>query len=308
MAAAVRLAIVSALVSTSLAFVQHYPSQRPCSTRRAADNSLWPISLERFQGDFDNYHQVVEDRRQGLLPKAGGGHENIHCTLVPVDIDSRLAAFYFDGTPSAIFRFRYYRLEPVDDDENEAVDTILYTLHPQLEGQLRQHSQSPLEWPRIFGAFAAQDKIRLLPGCNVRWSWQLDPQQHEYAINRQERQAGIHAVMIEGSALVDSQLQPGQQILIKDQLSLWPDALWIHDRGFDPDTGDFIYGNQRNVPYQLDRVANLGVVDGQLQRTVVDATLQWTLGEAYRTADEYAERVAGMGGPSIPSRPAPLDG
>ena len=83
---------------------------------------------------------MVSDRAEGLLPGEGGGHEHIHCTLVPVDPgllpslllrgaaeeeedgeerkegggrsreEARLAAFYFDGIPERIFRFRLYVL------------------------------------------------------------------------------------------------------------------------------------------------------------------------------------------------------
>jgi len=69
---------------------------------------IWGRLLEWFQGDFDNYAQVFEDRKNGLLPRDGGGHEHFHCTLVPVTESSRLAAFFFDGNPNRIFRFRYY--------------------------------------------------------------------------------------------------------------------------------------------------------------------------------------------------------
>ena len=90
----------------------------------------------RFQGDFDNYDQVLEDRTAHdppLTPREGGGHEHIHCTLVPIhDVAAsssssptssiirqyvrndtqmvRLAAFYFDGLPERIFRVRLYAL------------------------------------------------------------------------------------------------------------------------------------------------------------------------------------------------------
>lgn len=242
---------------------------------------LFDTLLDWFQGDFDNYRQVVDDRRNNLLPKEGGGHEHIHCTLVPVARDSRLAAFYFDGFPTAIFRFRFYRLESAKEEEMEAVDTILYTLAPDLEGKLRACSDDPLQWPSIFRTHVLEqqreqskddpvednlcqtaidlDCVRLLPKCDVRWSWQLDPVLHAYAAQEQEQSQhdGIHAVMVHGQAVVDSQMMPGQTILIQDQLSLWPDQLWIHDRGFDPDTGAFIYGNQLDVPYVLQRVADM---------------------------------------------------
>ena len=383
-------------------------------------NHLWDTLLQRFQGDFDNYAQVVQDRCEGRLPGVGGGHEHIHCTLVPIpkiassslsssswmmmddDDDTttttnsnnnrdtsaaaaRLAAFYFDGQPDQIFRFRYYHLKPnydasscldernEQDDKNDtvnnsnnnnntvfSVDTILYTLHPALEQELRAASSNPLQWPAIFENFhkataataaASNDNNNnnnntvnnnnnkttiLLPNCDVRWSWHMDPVLHAYASNHSAsthpNEAAIHAYMVHGQAVVDSQMIPGQRILIQDQLSLWSDEFWIHDRGYDPDTGAFIYGNQDGIPYRLERVAEFDtasaasavvvVVDKnnkdennangdtqkqqqqqQQQRRVVNARLQWTLGPEYRSQDEYKAKIAAVGGPSGPTRP-----
>ena len=259
---------------------------------------LWNTLLDRFQGDFDNYQQVQQDRQEGMFPKEGGGHEHIHCTLIPVSENARLAAFYFDGMPQAIFRFRYYHLQPVYDNHQDlvAVDTILYTLHPQLETQLRLNSTEPLLWPELFRNFPASHRVTVLPNCEVRWSYQMDPIQHSYAASyTSSEEAGIHAIMVQGQAIVDSQMAPGTKILIQDQLSLWPDEFWIHDRGYDPDDlTKFIYGNQRGVPYRLDRVTRI-VND---QRIVTSEDLQWTLGPSFRTPATYKEKLEAVGGPS----------
>jgi len=276
---------------------------------------LWSEMLRRFQGDFDNYDQVVQDRKQGKLPREGGGHENIHCTLVPVEKNTRLAAFYFDGQPQAIYRFRYYVLEPVGasvQDEASAmdivtaVDTMLFTLHPELEKQLRLASMAPTEWPRIFRDFSVQGedkpvpKTSILENCEVRWSYNLDPQQHSYVPESHASPGdGIHAVMVHGEALVESQMMPGRQILIRDQLSLWPDELWIHDRGLDPISMAFIYGNQDGVPYRLKRVCNFESADElPVKRICIGHDLKWTLGPEYRTEALYDAKLEGMDGPS----------
>ena len=309
--------------------------------------SLWESILDRFQGDFDNYQQVVKDRENGLLPREGGGHEHIHCCLVPVNHDSRLAAFYFDGQPGAIFRFRYYQLVPTDTSSpphlSKSVDTMLYTLHPELDLQLRQCSD-PVQWPGIFHNFTATATehtaaVTLLEKCDVRWSWELDPVQHAYVAEHgndddtnadADDRTAMHAVMVYGSATVQSQMMPGQQILIKDQLSLWEDALWIHDRGYNTETGDYIYGNQRGVPYALQRVANIqddhhvkaadatstraastpsspttsaATTSYTVHRVVVNPALQWTLGPDYRNQQEYESKMAAIGGSSRPAGP-----
>jgi hypothetical protein len=275
---------------------------------------VWQHLLDRFQGDFDNYHQVVEDRKQNLLPREGGGHENFHCTLIPVSETGRLAAFYFDGNPQRIFRFRYYELLPSSSDDNSGsatsttrttnVEMKLYTLHPELEGLLRSHSEEPLQWPSLFSEFeevADAKKIDYLPNCEVTWSLELDPEKHAYALEKDETD-GIHAVMVHGEAIVESTLLPGVQIRILDQLSLYKDVFYINDRGLDPKSGAFIYGNQRGVPYRLERVSKL--FDGA--RHVVNDDLQWTLGPQFRTDSEYQSKLDAIGGPSAGmKRPPP---
>jgi hypothetical protein len=283
--------------------------------------------LEWFQGDFDNYRQVVDDRKDGLLPREGGGHEHFHCTLVPVTESSRLAAFFFDGNPERIFRFRYYELllDPEDDsdDNNNSVEMKLNTLHPELEKLLKIHSNDPLSWPRLFNEFeptdAAEEKVVLLPKCEISWSMDKDPELHSYALDIPEETSKIdghdedsndlggslHAVMVHGEALVNSTIVPGMMIRILDQLSLYPEAFYINDRGFDPKSGSFIYGNQKGVPYRLERVTNFlplanNNVDKKLslERHVINRDLAWTLGPEWRTEDEYDKKLNVIGGPS----------
>jgi hypothetical protein len=301
--------------------------------------TLTTVMMEHFQGDFDNYNQVVLDRQDGRLPREGGGHEHIHCTLMPLSQPTaRLAAFYFDGLPQRIFRFRYYQLQPpqlVDSktltvvvggdpkDENTAPQTRtemrLFTLNPELEALLRVQSEDPTVWRSIFDSFVKEKSdsnisavtptiaVDRLPKCEVSWSMDMDPVQHAYVtVNGDARQTegadgGVHAVMVHGEAIVDSTMIPGAKIRVLDQLSLFPDVFYINDRGLDPATGAFIYGNQRNVPYRLDRVTrvvqNPGE-DGSIRRRIVNADLEWTLGQKWREVSLYETKMDAIGGPS----------
>lgn len=268
--------------------------------------SVWECLLEYFQGDFDNYNQVVQDRAQGWLPREGGGHENFHCVLMPVSAAGRLAAFYFDGNPQRIFRFRYYELlrPPTSslDDTAGAVEMRLYTLQPELEALLRSCSEVPSSWPAIFSEFegSERDKIVYLPNCEIVWSLEADPVQHSYTRSIGGDQGdGIHAVMVHGEAVVDSTILPGAKIRIVDQLSLYADTFYIDDRGLDPVSGAFIYGNQRGVPYRMERVASL---DAARERVVVDAELAWTMGKDWRSEAECEEKMKAAGGPSVGMR------
>lgn len=351
---------------------------------------------EYFSGDFDNYHQVMNDRvDNGMLPGVGGGHEHIHCILIPLTKYTRLAAYYFNGNSTFIFRFRYYQFilrkrmkqnNISNNDHNEDiiinnhtnntdydVDMLLYTLHPQLEKQLRSCDNITL-WSTIFHSFQMSydsnnhndttsttsimnrnemnlttttriddsksvpsnniendHRIQLLPKCDIRWSFQLDPIQHSYIMESNNQQNdinqsiinnnnGLHAIMVYGYAIVYSQLQPNtQQILIKDSLSLLHNQLYIHDRGYNPNnTKEYIYGNQREIPYIMDRVSILTSNDNNnhinqeqqlknnkeeddegynrdknliFQHMITNHDLAWTMGSSYRTNELYQEKM-----------------
>ena len=134
-----------------------------CNNGNDDASSYYNNLLSHFRGDFDNYEQVVNDRRHGLTPGEGGGHEHIHCTLVPCpqytttaiddvrdgmhqeQIQWVLAAFYFNANPRQIFRFRVYQLHPPASNGKQ-VRMKLHTLLPHLERQLRQCSDEPCIW------------------------------------------------------------------------------------------------------------------------------------------------------------------
>ena len=56
--------------------------------------------LNWFQGDFDNYNQIIYEKEVLNItsPKEGGGHEHIHCTLIPL---GQFRQYVLDHTNSA---------------------------------------------------------------------------------------------------------------------------------------------------------------------------------------------------------------
>jgi hypothetical protein len=84
-----------------------------------------------------------------------------------------------------------------------------------------------------------------VPDCDVRWRWVA---------------AGGSALGEAHPAHFDGELVGGDvqlfspilkaMITVTDSLQLFDDALWINDRGYDPQ-GTQIYGNWRDVPYKL---------------------------------------------------------
>lgn len=284
------LGLVFLLLHVALAWVNQGVQLRPHSIQHQFQSfaSTGDDLLSTFSGDFDNYEQVVKDRQNGLLPREGGGHEHIHCILVPVATNTRLAAFYFDGNPKKIFRFRFYEI--FDDGVMK-----LYTLASDLEGHLRGEVD-PTKWPQIYTEYnsGGGNHIQELSNCDVQWSQVPDPCQHDYALKAYPDRPGNHAIMINGEATVESTMMPGAKILVRDQLSLWDDEFWIHDRGFDPATMAYIYGNQLGVPYQLQRVTR--IKEGK--RIMCRSGLKWTLGSAWRTEEEYQRKMQAINGVS----------
>ena len=305
--------------------------------------------LSTFKGDFDNYDQVIQDRLHGLKPREGGGHEHIHCTLVPCPQQHNnhqgqqqqsqwvLAAFYFNGNPQKIFRFRMYQLvQPISNEL--PVRMKLNTLLPHVERQLRECSEKPcIWWKELWKIWFKENSIDIqqqtdvkewnklqvegipsmvssLKGCDVLWEPNWEPSKHTYLYNKEYDDDAItdiplptggdsyHATIEAGQkgAIVDSiSLIPGKRILIKDELSLWNNEFWINDRGYDPDDDDmpFVYGNQRGVPYKLQKVSNFITshanidIELELQRELVNSDLEWTLGEKYRTKELFQQKM-----------------
>ena len=85
----------------------------------------------------------------------------------------------------------------------------------------------------------------------------------------------------DGGTWITSQTVEGLEILVMDDIRLWYDRLWVNDRGFDR-KGDFVYGNQRGVPYKMCRVE-------------VPGPLEWTLGREWRTEQLYSEKMFAIG-------------
>lgn len=202
--------------------------------------------LSSFQGHFDNHAQMLEDQANGFMPRQGGGHEHIHCHLQPVPLVCSpnsveacvLGTYYFDGRPQAVFRERLYRLDEVHDDHQfgHCVRMRIYRLREEVEATLRNigGDASQTSWSR-----ADVNDSLYIPDCDVFWRYGEDR---------------FEGAMRSESALVFSPTL-GKQIVVKDDVTLWEDALWVNDRGTDID-GNYLYGNIRSIPYKMLRVPN----------------------------------------------------
>jgi len=298
--------------------------------------------LSRFQGDFDNYRQVLSDRRKGLYPRESGGHEHFHCSLLPIphsllppnlfgntDNNYRgavLASYYLDGMPQRVFRLRLYTFEGNEGENDIGVKMKLFLPNSELEGKLKETSNTAIEsWNLILSEYLEQNKgnsnqedaLVELKRCDILWSNVPHPIRHSYLPQEEKGynvdSSAYHAIMIydheKGGVRLKSQMIPGTYIHVQDELSLWEDELWINDRGF-TSNGERVYGNWRDVPYKMQRLTNVIIRKSGLQfeweRKNVDPSISWTLGDEWRTKDEYDSKMTAIGG--VSSRIVPKDG
>ena len=226
--------------------------------------SYYQCLLQRFQGDFDNYNQVVQDRRRGLLPAEGGGHEHIHCTLVPCpnlrdeqnSVDQEqwvIAAFYLNGNPKQIFRFRMYRMIPSDhendecDSSNNNVRLKLHTLSPELDQVLRSNcSEQPWTWwNEVYNMWSETNlnqnnsrnsyegwdefqtegvlqMVSLLNGCDVLWNPDWDASNHSYLYQDEYDESAVPLDTVQSEKACHATMEAGPGGVIVDSISMIP--------------------------------------------------------------------------------------
>lgn len=188
----------------------------------------------------------------------------------------------------------------------------LWRLAPSVERRLRAkaYDLTAFDWSGtsqlgddddgVDAAAAAGEVAERMFGCEIYWSKtpvSTEGSGDDSAVDQAATPGEFAGLMGEddNGTWVASQNVDGLDILIKDDLRVWVDGLWVNDRGFDRE-GNFVYGNQRGVPYKMRRV-------------VPEGPLEWTLGEGRRTKEMYAEKMAAIGvtpgqrfGPPIASR------
>lgn len=223
-----------------------------------------------FEGEFDNYHQVVEERERGVLPRDGGGHEHIHCSVVRLTGDLLFARYYFNGDPSCVFRSRLYKVEASDVSERGLVEMRIFRFYEETERRLKANNYdiSKIEWD-------VGDVYDWLEGCEVYWEL-YEPE--AYAEDEASETLGIEpgprfVGYMEGGGCELYSREIGGRIKVMDDLLLTAEDLWVADRGFDEDD-NFVYGNRRGVPYKMRRVGD-------------DDDMAWTLSAAHPAPDGY---------------------
>jgi len=215
---------------------------------QGAGEPMFDRFTRHFEGHFDNREQALADKLAGMPPRQGGGHEHIHCHMQPLAVrgaggaargpTTLLATYHFAGRGPKPFRQRVYTLRPLSAQPAvgaPAVEMQIFRLTDETEARLLAGGgdASCMDWAEEHDLSASL----LIPGCDVVWRW-----------------VGEHfeGDMTTESAIVASPIL-NADILVKDHLTLFGDALWVNDRGWDME-GNYLYGNIHDVPYQMDRV------------------------------------------------------
>lgn len=195
--------------------------------------------------------QVAANQAAGLMPRHGGGHEHIHCTLRPVPVlydkgcgAHVLASYYFNGQPDAVFRERLYAFDvlPDDPDFGSCVRMSIYKLREPVAAQLRA-AGGVTGYSADDVAFTATADLATelhVKDANVYW---------------QQTEEGFAGRMRTESITIVSE-RSGREIVVRDDVRLGRDSLWVNDRGHDAATGEYVYGNIHGVPYKLSRVSD----------------------------------------------------
>lgn len=211
-----------------------------------------------FVGEWDNYHQIRQERDGGMLPGDGGGHEHIHCSITQIGPELLFARYYFNGNPSIVFRSRLYRVHVPDNSDRGIVEMNIYRFYEETERELKRQNYNinAIEWDD-------DDVYDWLAGCEVYWE-RYAPEDDDDAgrmlgIERGPRFVGY----MKGGGCELYSREIGGRIRVMDDLLLTSGQLWVADRGFD-ESQNFVYGNRRGVPYKMTRIRE-------------DGPLAWTL-------------------------------
>ena len=185
--------------------------------------------LKWFSGEFDNYTQAFQDKKN----KIKHPHRQLHTVIIPADMPyfeghTFYLQQYLDGDPEKIYRQRIYEASwnPFDD----VIETKIYRfkengkkyknayLHPKILQDLRPES------------------LELSKGCEVYWKKRGSK---FYGSNRE-------------SSCVFISSKSGKKLALSEKLILSKEALWILENTVD-NKGKILYGRTDGKYYKLNK-------------------------------------------------------
>lgn len=218
------------------------------SSRVVSKSHHYSSLLESFIGKFINSEQAAQALLEEKPSAAQGGHELVSVSIArhPSATDVLVAAYslgaFEDKAPP--FRFRYYEFSPSSAEaagEEECGVVARMRLHrplPQTELKLKEHSYDVSRYlPDLSTGFEH------LQHCDVQWT-------HVGQSLSDCAAAYYHGTLVEGQCTVCSQADPSVRLLVRDDLRVFEDGLWICDRAY-TSSGRQVIGHPDGVPYKL---------------------------------------------------------
>ena len=168
----------------------------------------------------------------GKYTAQDGGHEFVSAKIInhPVLNNVVIASYFFEEDVSKTFRYRFY--EFMRDDSKGIIMKLYRPLLPTEEKLKKMGYKVPdASLPDITKDF------EYLEGCDVVWKKQLSSYQ---------------GLLVNGECRLCSLTNPETELLIKDELKLRKNELWINDRVY-TSTGKQIIGNKDGIPYKMEK-------------------------------------------------------
>jgi hypothetical protein len=220
------LAVASVLVAgVSSAVAQDRPPAHRALDRDLAQFVSW------FEGRFDNELQVFFESDLGVAEAAR--HDRIHSSFRRIDLPAfGEHVFYVEqnanGDPAQVYRQRFYVVR-ADYDAN-AIRLDVHT--PRDPAPLRAAYRDPVR----LAALAPADAPRA-EGCSVFW---------------RRQSAQFIGADIPSACRIRAR-HTGRALIVRNDLVLSADTIWIRDRAADT-RGRHVFGNRAGVPHELRRV------------------------------------------------------
>ena len=183
--------------------------------------------LRWFEGEFDNYEQVWQQKTDGEKDLL----EHIHHIFKPVVLPWLgehvfFVKQYLDGDYAQVYRQRLYSFA-VNEDEN-AIQLTIYSFLDEMAFRMADQQPALLET-------LEKNRLKTIPGCEVFWKWN-----GEY----------FDGYMKEDACTFVS-TRSGKRMYINDTLRLTEDWIWIQDQARDAD-GNRVFGH--DVPHKNRKV------------------------------------------------------
>ena len=202
-----------------------------------------------LQGSFNNEQQHLNGASTGKFTAQDGGHEFVSVLIKKHShFNNVLIAMYYYGTSVAdTFRFRYYEFPNYTDHRKDAIMKI-YRPKPDTDKQLKASRFDTSKYlPSLVYDFEYMNE------CDLMWR-RLEEQPGGIMGTSNSVGPLFKGVLLNGECEIQSQSNPDITLIVKDDLILFRNQLWINDEVFIKSTGVKIIGNRDGIPYKLIRI------------------------------------------------------